>query len=178
MLASDPLKPIMMREAGIQDLERIMEMENTVFGSEAFSRRQYRHLLKSAACSILLYEAGTELAGMVAAGWRARTDYLWIYSIAVSPQMRGQGLGGLMLEECLKMSRELQRRWIILEVRVSNETAIRLYHRFGFEEVGFLADYYGDGHDGMRMALEVKPEARAHATGEQSNQTGAAGTST
>jgi [ribosomal protein S18]-alanine N-acetyltransferase len=178
MLAADPLEPIIMRKAGIQDLERIMEMENTVFGSEAFSRRQYRHLLKSAACRILLYESGTELAGMVAAGWRARTDFLWIYSIAVSPQMRGQGLGGRMLEECLKMSRELQRRWIILEVRVSNDIAIRLYHRFGFEEVGFLADYYGEGHDGLRMALEVKPETCAHAAGKQPDQTGAAGTST
>ena len=178
MLAADLQKPIIMREAGIQDLERIMEMENAVFGSEAFSRRQYRHLLQSATCRILLYESGTELASMVVAGWRARTDYLWIYSIAVSSRMRGQGLGGRMLEECLRMSRELQRRWVILEVRVSNETAIHLYNKFGFEEVGFLADYYGAGQDGLRMALEVKPAACARLTGEQSNQNGVAGTST
>ena len=93
MSINDPSElSIMMRKAGIQDLDRIMEMEKVVFGPEAFSRRQYRHLLRSATCLILLWESGTELQGMVVTGWRARTDYLWIYSIAVSQPMRGKGL--------------------------------------------------------------------------------------
>jgi len=149
--------PFIIRQATLQDLDRIMEMENSIFASEAFSRRQYRHLLQSASCRILLCESGIELAAMVVTGWRARTSHLWIYSIAVSQQIRGQGLGKKMMEECLKIARELQKPWIVLEVRVSNEPAIRLYHQFGFEEVDFLAGYYGDGQDALRMALRVPP---------------------
>ena len=125
--------PFIMRQATLQDLDRIMEMENSIFASEAFSRRQYRHLLQSATCRILLCESGADLAAMVVTGWRARTGHLWIYSIAVSEQMRGQGLGKRMLEVCLEIARELKKPWIVLEVRVSNETAIRLYHQFGFD---------------------------------------------
>ena len=146
------------RRAGIEDLDRIMELENSVFAAEAFSRRQYRHLLRSPTCRILLHECDGRLEAMLVAGWRARTDYLWIYSVAVSERMRGQGLGTLMIRESLNLARRIGRSWIILEVRVSNEAALRLYHKFGFEEIGFLEDYYGPGLDGIRMALEVSSD--------------------
>jgi ribosomal protein S18 acetylase RimI-like enzyme len=145
------------RKAGIEDLNRIMELEHSVFAAEAFSRRQYRHLLKSPTCRILLCESDGGLEAMIAAGWRLRTDYLWIYSVAVSDRMRGQGLGTRMIEESLEIAREIGRSWIILEVRVSNEAALHLYHKFGFDEIGFLEDYYGESQDGIRMALEVPP---------------------
>jgi ribosomal-protein-alanine N-acetyltransferase len=170
--------PFIIRQATLQDLDRIMEMEHSIFASEAFSRRQYRHLLQSATCRILLCESGADLAAMVVTGWRARTGHLWIYSIAVSGQMRGQGLGKRMIEECLEIARELQKPWIVLEVRVGNETAIRLYHKFGFEEVDFLAGYYGDGQDALRMALRVSPEDSSKVVCRQSDQTGLPGTST
>ena len=42
-----------------------------------------------------------------------------------------------------------------LEVRVSNENAIALYKKFGYEPYGIRAKYYEDGEDALAMKREV-----------------------
>ena len=43
---------------------------------------------------------------------------------------------------------------IYLEVRVSNESAVRMYERLGFQIKSRLRAYYRDGEDAYLMALE------------------------
>jgi len=44
---------------------------------------------------------------------------------------------------------------ISLEVRVSNEKAINLYHSFGFEVKGIRKDYYQDNHEDAYLMVKV-----------------------
>ena len=47
---------------------------------------------------------------------------------------------------------------IFLEVRVSNFTAIRLYHNLGFEEIGNRRDYYQTEfgrEDALIMSVDI-----------------------
>ncbi|MCY4094794.1 MAG: GNAT family N-acetyltransferase, partial [Gammaproteobacteria bacterium] len=55
---------------------------------------------------------------------------------------QGRGIGRLLLNHMLTRSRTLPVERVCLEVRVSNERAIKLYQSVGFKQVGVRKDYY------------------------------------
>ena len=78
-----------------------------------------------------------------------------ILSIAVHPDYRGLGVGEKVLRENIKRLKELGAKKVVLEVRVSNTVAIRLYKKVGFEVSGLLKNYYWDGEDAYKMILTI-----------------------
>ena len=85
-------------------------------------------------------------------------DEAHISTIAVHPDLRGQGYGELLLAAMIRRSLTLKASYIVLEVRVSNEVARKLYEKYHFEVVGTKAKYYrSNGEDAydMRLDLEV-----------------------
>ena len=64
--------------------------------------------------------------------------------LMVHPEHRGQGLGARLLGTLLAqaVSRQLERA--TLEVRVSNQPALYLYEKFGFQVAGRRKKYYPD----------------------------------
>ena len=65
-----------------------------------------------------------------------------ILNIATDKKMRRQGIGTHLLQELLRLARELALTEIFLEVRRSNAAAIALYERFGFVQIGIRKGYY------------------------------------
>jgi len=63
-------------------------------------------------------------------------------NIAITPARRGGGLGARLLAHVLEVARGRGVETVFLEVRASNQAALELYARFGFEEVGRRRDYY------------------------------------
>lgn len=77
-------------------------------------------------------------------------DEAHITLLAVDPAYRGQGLGKTLLYALLVAAWQRNMEWATLEVRVSNQMAIRLYEKFGFESVGQRRGYYQDtGEDAL-----------------------------
>jgi len=64
--------------------------------------------------------------------------------LAIHPSYRGQGLGQVLLYQLILSAWKRQLAWVTLEVRASNEAAIALYHKFGFQNVGRRRNYYQD----------------------------------
>jgi len=79
-----------------------------------------------------------------------------IVSIAVLPGYRRRGIGTALLRAAL---RSLKERYgceeAYLEVRVSNEPAIKLYEKHGFQKVKRIPMYYLDGEDAYVMARRL-----------------------
>lgn len=71
-------------------------------------------------------------------------DEAHITNIAIAPSYRGKGYGEILLLKLMELAIEKGAERITLEVRVSNESAKRLYHRLGFKEVGLRKGYYVD----------------------------------
>ncbi len=71
--------------------------------------------------------------------------------IAVLPAHRGKGLGKLLLERFIEgvSSRGAERTF--LEVRASNEAALALYLKSGFQKNRLRKRYYPDGEDALEM---------------------------
>lgn len=65
-----------------------------------------------------------------------------ILNIAVDPAVRGASLGGSLLDAGMTEARSRGAKEIFLEVRESNEAALRLYSSRGFEAVSRRRKYY------------------------------------
>jgi ribosomal-protein-alanine N-acetyltransferase len=63
-------------------------------------------------------------------------------NVAVTPRLRGRGLGSHLLSRVLEVARERGIDTLFLEVRASNARALDLYRRFGFADVGRRKGYY------------------------------------
>jgi [ribosomal protein S18]-alanine N-acetyltransferase len=85
-------------------------------------------------------------------------DELHILSLATMPPCRRQGVGKRLLDAAMDFAREQRVRLVLLEVRRSNQTAIRLYRAAGFSAMAIRAKYYADNHeDAVEMALVLDP---------------------
>ena len=70
--------------------------------------------------------------------------------IALLPDYRGKGYGGKLLDELLSGAKTRGAEQMFLEVRCSNETALRLYESRGFERTRIRKGYY-NGEDAVEM---------------------------
>ncbi len=78
-------------------------------------------------------------------------DELHINTIAVDPGLRRQGIGGHLLGSVLQLTGA---RRATLEVRASNEAAVRLYRALGFQTTAVRRDYYSNPvEDGLILWL-------------------------
>ena len=75
--------------------------------------------------------------------------------MAVSPEFRRNGLGTYLMASVLETARDRGVKTMYLEVRDSNETAVELYRRFGFSDVGLRKGYYQDPKEDARMMKVV-----------------------
>ena len=83
-----------------------------------------------------------------------------IFNVCVNRAYQRQGLGAMVLKELLEVAERVHVRSIFLEVRPSNEAAVRLYERFGFMEVGVRKQYYPSPQgreDALIFAKELFP---------------------
>jgi [ribosomal protein S18]-alanine N-acetyltransferase len=73
-----------------------------------------------------------------------------VQTVAVAPAAQGSGLGGVLLQDLLAEAGRRGCSEVLLEVRVDNGPARRLYERFGFEQISVRRGYYQPGSvDGL-----------------------------
>lgn len=83
-------------------------------------------------------------------------DELHLLDMASHPEHRRQGHARALLGELLSYARRERKRLVLLEVRQSNEAAIRLYQSAGFETTGVRRGYYSDtGEDALEMRVTL-----------------------
>jgi ribosomal-protein-alanine N-acetyltransferase len=88
------------------------------------------------------------------AGLAASGDLGDIQTIAVVRALQGTGLGRRLLTELLRAATAFECQEVMLECRVDNVRAQKLYERFGFEPIGFRRGYYQPGNvDALVMRL-------------------------
>lgn len=80
-------------------------------------------------------------------------DEMHVLSVATLPAHRGKGIARALMDAAIDMAHQRETRLVLLEVRRSNEPALRLYGKLGFSVTGVRAHYYADGEDALEMAL-------------------------
>lgn len=136
-----------------EDILRISELEMECFPKEPWSYRMLADSFENENFVGILCEENGEIAGY--GGVTVGYDTADIDNIAVSERYRGCGMGGVLLEELVRVARERGAAKIFLEVRVSNAVAMSLYLKHGFKGVYARTRYYTDGEDCLVMARDI-----------------------
>ncbi|KOV59464.1 ribosomal protein S18-alanine N-acetyltransferase [Streptomyces sp. MMG1121] len=139
------------------DIDQILVLEKDLFPEDAWSRGMFWSELAHArgAEATRRYLTAEEEGRIVGyAGLVSSGDQADVQTIAVARDHQGTGLGGRLLTELLRAATDFECHEVLLECRVDNVSAQRLYERFGFEPIGFRRGYYQPGNvDALVMRL-------------------------
>jgi ribosomal-protein-alanine N-acetyltransferase len=152
----------LMREA---DIGTVQEIEREIFSTPWPRNAYYRELAsRSSAHYVVLRQEGTvEMpagnhaadfdAGIIGYGgmWRMY-DEAHVTTIGVRRDLQHRGHGRVLFAGLVQAAYDMGAKWVTLEVRTSNENAMRMYEGFGFKVIGRRKGYYTDnGEDAIVM---------------------------
>ncbi len=78
-----------------------------------------------------------------------------ILTVAVLPDYRRQGIAKEFMRQIEAYAIEREASAMMLEVELSNESAIKLYESLGYMKISVRMDYYGPGKDAHVMRKEL-----------------------
>jgi ribosomal protein S18 acetylase RimI-like enzyme len=84
---------------------------------------------------VVVAELDGRLLGCALAA-RTRSDIGHVFGLYVRPEGRRQGVGRTLLRAAATVLRERGARWILVDVDLGNDEALRFYERLGFEQTG------------------------------------------
>lgn len=159
-----------LREMRWWDIEPVLELEKDLFPEDAWSRGMFWSDLAHARgpqATRRYFVAEDEradgsrriigYAGLATAGTASDSGSATgadVQTIAVAREHWGTGLGAVLLTELLRAATAFECTEVMLECRVDNVRAQKLYERFGFEAIGFRRGYYQPGNiDALVMRL-------------------------
>jgi [ribosomal protein S18]-alanine N-acetyltransferase len=150
-----------LREMRWWDIDQVLALEKDLFPEDAWSRGMFWSELAHARGpeATRRYVVALEDGRVVGyAGLAAQGELGDVQTIAVARDHWGTGLGGELLTELLRAATSFECAEVMLECRVDNTRAQKLYERFGFEPIGFRRGYYQPGNvDALVMRLTTKP---------------------
>ncbi len=142
------------RPLGPPDLHRLVPLEQACFTSDRLSRRSLHRLLRrpnALFIGAVNPAAPGRLLGYGLVLMRTGTSLARLYSLAVDPAVRGQGVGQALMDALEAAALEQGAAFLRLEVRPDNASAIALYRSRGFKEFAVYQQYYEDLSDALRM---------------------------
>jgi ribosomal-protein-alanine N-acetyltransferase len=126
-----------------RDLYEVVDIEENT-GLNRWGYDAYRREIYANPNSIMLVARSIEdrprIIGFLA-GWMIE-DELHINNIASAPEFRRVGIGQALMEGAIDEARMRGAKYVLLEVRASNEAAKALYQKLGFSLIGQRRDYY------------------------------------
>ncbi len=133
--------PVSLRPLVDGDLDVLEELEHELFGAGAWSRASLAEELTGPG----RWYVGAQDVGGALVGYAG----LWfdgydgqIMTIGTRTVAQGRGVGRLLLDALIGRARDVGAEQVLLEVRVDNAPALRLYEEAGFERFGRRRGYY------------------------------------
>jgi ribosomal-protein-alanine N-acetyltransferase len=138
------------------DIEAIYEIESSSFLTPWSKSSLYEELVHPYSYLWVAKDVvSKEIVGFICF-WIMWAE-MHIVNIAVKPEFRRKGVGGLLLQKAISIAQKQGVETIRLEVRASNLEAISFYKKFKFSQIGKRRRYYLDiGEDAIIMGLKVK----------------------
>lgn len=138
-----------------EEVPRVAELERSCF-TVPWEEATFRRLLGSGrARAWTALEADGSIAGY-AVMWRTDRG-AQLGNLAVRPERRRRGIGRRLVRTALRAAAASGSERLFLEVRESNDAAIRLYRDLGFRRLGRRRDYYrSPREDALLMGKDAR----------------------
>ena len=136
-----------------RDLDRVLEIEEVSFGSDAWDRNLLLEYFRRCPDLFLVARRTRRIGGYIISCTDSKDAEL--VSIAVDPRDRLLGLGSALLDASLVQLRSRRAGTWWLMVETVNEAAIHFYENYGFVRTRRSKRYYGVGRDAWRMKFKL-----------------------
>lgn len=132
------------------DIPLVQAIEREVFLTPWPKNAYHRELAQNRQASYIVLRQDGQIVGYGGL-WKV-LDEAHVTTIGVRASDQHKGHGRALLTALIQRAYTLGARWVTLEVRNSNDHAIRLYEAFGFKCIGRRRGYYTDnGEDAIIM---------------------------
>ena len=153
MSAAHALDALVLAPMCESDLDEVVALEQAVY-PYPWTRMNFADSLSAGyEARVLRDESGT-LAGYFLAMWAV--DEAHLLNVAVAAAQQGQGVGRFLLDKLSAIAREQGMESILLEVRPSNERALKVYRHYGYAPIGVRKGYYPAGPKGREDAIVMR----------------------
>lgn len=128
------------------DVDGVISIEQAAYGDHHWSRESFlSEINNELARYYSLHTPEGEMVGY--AGCWHILEEAHITTIAIAPGFRRRKYAEALLKRIIDDCYKEKIKYITLEVRVSNEPAIKLYTKYGFSSFGVRKGYYQDNNE-------------------------------
>lgn len=146
MKSLDVQRPhIIIEEMRNDDVTSVLRIEDAAFNS-TWPDNAFRHELEENRLAHYFVARYQDIVVGFGGIWVVMEDS-HITTIAVHPEHQGRKFGEALLLMLLSQAVQKNAAWMTLEVRISNTSAQRLYHKYGFTTVATRRGYYTDNQE-------------------------------
>lgn len=129
----------------VDDLERVIEIENESFTS-TYNKEQYEYELNDNICAhLFVLEKDNEIVGFI--DFWITFESCQLTKIAIASAHRGFGYACELMEFMFTFAENEDCEAVLLEVRESNLIAQSLYASYDFIEINRRERYYSDNNE-------------------------------
>ena len=144
---------IKIKKMNLEDFEKIKENLQKDF-DDFWKPSILKSELESKDSIYIVAKKDEEIVGF--AGIKVFPDDIEIMNIVTKKIERKKGIGKLLLDKIIEISRKIEKEYISLEVNEKNIIAISLYEKFGFKKIGFRKKYYNGIDNAIIMRKKIK----------------------
>jgi ribosomal-protein-alanine acetyltransferase len=140
--------------ARLRDLSALKKFEDEVFMKDAWPVFDILGILLFQGGIHLKAQAADKIIGFISVEENLFDIVAWVSMVGVAPGYRRQGVGKALLNA---VENQTRRAIIQLCVRKSNQTAINLYEKMGYQKIDTRENYYADNEAAFVMRKNLKP---------------------
>ncbi|WP_114777493.1 GNAT family N-acetyltransferase [Botryobacter ruber] len=135
---------LIIREAKLEDLKVVHQLEEELFGQHSYPLFVLRQLFDITNDLFLIAEVSGAVAGYAIGHYNAEQEEGWLLSLAVHPVHRGKRIGEQLTATLAEALKAKGARTMLLTVHPENAPALRIYQQAGFTTTQLYPDYYLD----------------------------------
>lgn len=144
---------IKVRKMDLSDVPFVYEEEIKIFGKSLGEMTLYNEILYNKMSRYFIALVDKKRAAYIGS-WLTIPN-AEILNLFVVEEQRGLHLGAKLVDEVIKVCKKEDIEMLSLEVRVSNEIAIKMYEKIGFKVGTIRKKYYENNEDALLMVLDL-----------------------
>lgn len=137
----------------VTDLKEVLAIEYAVYPFP-WTNGNFLDSLNSGYETWVLRDSAHDLVGYFL--MMPAVDEAHLLNITVHADLHGQGIGRTMLDYIVERTRDKGLASVLLEVRPSNQRALTIYTRYGFQKIGVRKNYYPAAHNTREDAIVMR----------------------
>ncbi len=139
------------RPATALDLPVLVSMDREYFPDTSWPIEQFREEIGGKTRNFIIAEENGQVIAYAGAFLPSAGGAGDIMTIAVIPSYRRKGIATYLISELESWAKSRGADSMMLEVDISNQSAIELYLHLGYEKLNVRKNYYGYGKDAQIM---------------------------